>query len=74
MDEKNFLEMLAADILCTDDELTMETELLSLPEWDSTSAISFISFVGVHRPDRVVTHEELKSAKLVRDLYEIVEG
>ena len=73
MDEKIFLEELA-DVLGTDDELTPDTELLSSAEWDSTGAISFISYVGVRRPDIVLTHDMLKSAKVVRDLFNIVGG
>ena len=73
MDEKIFPEELA-DVLGTDDELTMNTELLSIAEWDSTGAISFISYVGVRRPDIVLTHDMLKSAKTVRDLFNMVGG
>ena len=73
MDEKIFLEELA-DALGTDDELTSETELLSIPEWDSTGAISFISLVGVRRPEVVLTHEMLKSGKTGRVLYEMIGG
>ena len=71
MDEKVFTEKLA-DVLGTDDELTPDTELLSIAEWDSTGAISFISYVGVRRPDIVLTHDMLKSAKTVRDLYALI--
>ena len=46
MDKKEFIDLIAY-ILKTQDELTLETELASYKEWDSLSAISFISLMSV---------------------------
>lgn len=72
MEEKEFIETVAY-ILKTQDQLTLDTELSKYKEWDSLSAISFISLMSVRRPNVIITPDLLKSAKTVRDLYELID-
>ena len=72
MDKKEFIDLIAY-ILKTQDELTLDTELASYKEWDSLSAISFISLMSVRRPNVIITPDLLKNAKTVRDLYELID-
>ena len=71
MAEKDFIELVAY-ILKTQDQLTLDTELSKYKEWDSLSAISFISMMSVRLPQKVITTDMLKSAKTVGDLYDMI--
>ena len=72
MTEKDFLAQMA-DILEIDGEVTMDTVLGDLEEWDSLSYVSFISMANATLGKKV-TVKELKVANTVSDLYNIVKG
>ena len=70
MDEKTFLEKLE-EIMNVEEDLTMDTKLAGLEEWDSLVALMFQSFVfkttgKAPRPSAIAV------AETVRDLYTFV--
>ncbi len=71
MEVEEFLENLA-EIMETEDKLTLETLLDDIPEWDSVSMISFFSFCSTKVPNSKILPNQIKSAKTVKDLYEII--
>jgi len=73
MELEKFLETLE-EIMETDDKLTLEIVLEDMPEWDSVSMVSFFSFCTVNFPAVKVLPEQIKGAKTVKDLWEIVGG
>ena len=72
MSEEKFIKQLT-DIMDTEAELTLETKLADVEEWDSLSLVSFLSFCNA-RLKRPILPEEIKQAQTVKDLYEIVEA
>ena len=72
MELEKFLETLT-EIMDTEENLTLETILADVPEWDSVSMVSFFSFCSVNFPTVKVLPEQIKTAKTVKDLWEIVE-
>lgn len=73
MNEKDFIEKLT-EIIDTEKELTLDTELKDVEEWDSVSMVSFFSFCTVQFPDTSIQPNDIKTAKTVRDLFKIVEA
>lgn len=72
MEVKEFIKQLT-DIMDTETELTLETNLSEVEEWDSLSLVSFLSFCNA-RLKRPILPEEIKKAQTVKDLYAIVEA
>ena len=72
MKVEDFLKTLK-EMMDTDADLTLETKLSEVEEWDSLSLVTFLSFCNA-RLNRPVEPEEIKSAKTVSDLYEFVGG
>lgn len=72
MEVKEFIKQLT-DIMDTEAELTLETNLSDVEEWDSLSLVSFLSFCNA-RLKRPILPEEIKKAQTVKDLYAIVEA
>ena len=72
MSEEKFIKQLT-DIMDTEAELTLETKLADVEEWDSLSLVSFLSFCNA-RLKRPILPEEIKEAQTVKDLYAIVEA
>ena len=70
MNEKDFIKQLT-EIMDTESELTLETKLSDVEEWDSLSLVSFLSFCNA-RLKRPILPEEIKKAQTVNDLYKIV--
>lgn len=69
MDAKTFLEDFI-DILDTEDEVTLDTTLADIEEWDSLSRIATLAYATGHgRPD--ITPDAIRSAVTVQDLYNI---
>ena len=58
-------------ILETDEDLTLETKLEDLKDWDSFSLTDFLALCDEHTSRRIET-DELKDAKTVNDLYKII--
>ncbi len=67
MSEKEFLEKMV-DILDTEKKLEMETELLSLEEWDSLGILSFLAEMDTHARGPIKA-EDVKKAETIGDLY-----
>ncbi len=61
-----------ADIMDTDAQLTLETKLSDVEEWDSLSAVAFYSFCD-SKLGKKIDAEALKAAETVNDLYKLVE-
>lgn len=61
------------ELLTTDDEISMDTDLLEIDSWDSLSAVSFLAMInekyGIEAEPFAVAE-----AIFVEDLYHIVEG
>ena len=68
MSEEKFIKQLT-DIMDTEAELTLETKLADVEEWDSLSLVSFLSFCNA-RLKRPILPEEIKQAQTVKDLYD----
>lgn len=71
MKENEFIKQLT-DIMDTETELTLDTNLSDVEEWDSLSLVSFLSFCNA-RLKRPILPEEIKQAQTVKDLFAIVE-
>ena len=72
MKAEEFIKKLI-DIMDTDAQLTLETKLSDVEEWDSLSAVSFYSFCNT-KLGKQIDVEDLKAAQTVNDLYKFVEG
>lgn len=67
---KQFLEKMM-DILDCEQEITMKTVLADLEEWDSLSLVSFMAMANAAYGKKVIL-ADVKMAKTVEDLYELV--
>lgn len=67
---EQFLEKMI-DILDCEQEVTMETELADLEEWDSLSLVSFMAMANAAYNKKVIP-ADVKIAKTIADLYELV--
>lgn len=70
MTEKDFLAELT-DLMDTEDEIVMETNLSDVEEWDSLSRVAFMALAATKGGGKV-TPMEVKEAQKVRDLYELL--
>lgn len=67
MERNEFIEKLK-DILDCEAELTMETSLDNIEEWDSLGIITFLAEMGKHAPSQIKA-VDVKNARMVEDLY-----
>ena len=67
-----FLELMV-DILDTEAEITMDTVLENIEEWDSLSMVSFAAMADIEYNKKVVA-SDIKKVQVVRDLYNLVAG
>ncbi len=67
MTEQEFIKKMV-DITDTEDEITMDSVLEEIEEWDSLSAVGFLSLCA-SKAKRKVDAPEVRSAKTIRDLY-----
>ena len=72
MDAKEFLQTMAEDIIETDQELTMDTALSDIEEWDSLALVSFIAMANTN--GKTLNKDTIKKASTIRDLYELLKG
>lgn len=72
MNVQEFLQTMAEDIIETDQELTMDTALSDIEEWDSLALVSFIAMANTN--GKSLNQETIKNAVTVRDLYEFVKN
>lgn len=61
------------EMMDTEVELTLETKLSDVEEWDSLSFVTFLSFCNA-KLNHPVEPEEIKKAQTVNDLYKFVEA
>ncbi len=62
----NKIKLLEEIMELDEGELTMDSILSDYPEWDSISILSFVASVE-EETGRIVTTDEIKSIKTVRD-------
>ncbi len=67
MDKQRFLDMMV-DVLDTDQDLTMDTQLSNLDEWDSLAILSFMASADMKLKKRV-NAAKVKVAATIGDLY-----
>ena len=67
-----FLQTMTEDIIETDQELTMETALSDIEEWDSLALVSFIAMANTK--GKSLNKETIKNAATIRDLYELLQS
>lgn len=72
MTEKQFLEKMM-DLLDTEEEVTLDTVLADIEEWDSISLVGFLAFANNHSNSKI-TAAEVRDAKTINDLYELVKA
>ena len=68
--EQEFLEKMV-DVLDCEQEITMDTALDEIEEWDSLSFISFMAMAS-STYDKKLVSSNVRGAKTVCDLYELV--
>lgn len=66
MDRNEFLEKMV-DVLQTEDEITFNTKLEDLAEWDSLSIMATIAFLDKNFGVKVV-YADLKAMKTIEDI------
>ena len=72
MNEQEFIDELT-DLMDTECELTMDLSLEDIEEWDSLSYVSFLA-MSTKVLNKRVEPKLVRSAKTVRDLYNIIKG
>ncbi len=70
--EKEFLGKLA-ELMDTEQELTMDTELDNIDEWDSLSYVAFLAMCATYS-DKKIAPSDVKNAKTIRELYSLFSG
>lgn len=70
MDEKKFISDFI-ELLDTDENITLNTNLEDIEEWDSLSYVSFVA-VALSKYKVAVPKDDIKNAKTVNDLYKAV--
>ena len=68
--EKEFLEKMT-DILDCEQEIAMDSILNEIEEWDSLSFVSFLAMANASYGKKAIP-ADVKSAKTIADLFEIV--
>lgn len=67
MTEQAFIKKMV-DIMDTEDEITMDTALEDIEEWDSLSHVGFLSLCASTAKTKV-NASDVRAAKTLRDLY-----
>lgn len=69
--QENFLEKMV-DLLDTEEEITMETVLEGIEEWDSLSFVSFLAMASAVVKKKIEP-AKVRSAIKMQDLYVLLE-
>ena len=72
MGEKEFLDKLV-ELMDTESEVTMNSELDSIDEWDSLSYVAFLAMCATYS-DKKIAPSDVKNAKTIRELYSLFSG
>ena len=70
MTKETFLEKMA-DILDAEEEISFDTELSGLEEWDSLSIVSYIAMANASCGKKVEI-KSVKDAVTIQDLYDLL--
>ena len=70
MSAETFIEKLT-EIMDTEKNLTLETKLADVEEWDSLSFVTFLTYCN-SKLGKSVTPDELKTAVTVNDLFKFI--
>ena len=68
--KQKFLSTLT-DLMDTESEVTMDTNLKDIEEWDSLSYVAFLAMAN-NTYGKSIKPAEVKSATTVKDLFELV--
>lgn len=71
MTKEDFLEKMA-DILDVEDEITLDTNLGELDEWDSLSIVSYVAMANA-TCGKKVDIKKVKEAVTLQDLYNLLQ-
>ena len=71
MTKEIFLERMA-DILDVEDEITLDTNLSELDEWDSLSIVSYVAMANA-ACDKKVEVKRVREAVTIQDLYNLLQ-
>lgn len=71
MTQENFLEKMV-DLLDTEEEITMETVLADIEEWDSLSFVSFLAMASAVVKKKIEP-SKVRDAIKIQDLYLLLE-
>ena len=61
------------DILNRDEEVELDDKLEDIEEWDSLGYVAFLAMAAEYT-ERTIRASEVRGAKTVRDLYNLVAG
>ena len=70
MNEEIFIEKMM-DILDAEEEITMDTQLDDIEEWDSLSVVSYVAMANTACGKKIES-KTVREAETVRDLYELL--
>ena len=71
MTKDDFLERMA-DILDVEDEITLDTNLSELDEWDSLSIVSYVAMANAACGKKVDV-KSVREAVTIQDLYDLLQ-
>ena len=71
MTKENFIERMA-DILDVEDEITLDTNLSELDEWDSLSIVSYVAMANAACGKKVDV-KSVREAVTIQDLYNLLQ-
>ena len=72
MNEQAFIKKMV-DLMDTEDEITMDSRLAEIEEWDSLSYVAFLAMCAT-ASDRKIAPADVKQAETIRDLYALYRG
>ncbi len=72
MNEKEFIKKMI-DLMDTEDEITMDSQLNDIEEWDSLSYVAFLAMCATVS-DKKVAPADVKNAQTIKDLYVLLNG
>ena len=70
--EKNVFIEKMSDILDVEDEITMDTKLDELEEWDSLSIVSYVAMANTSCGKRIEP-KIVREVETIRELYELLQ-
>ena len=71
MNEEIFIEKMM-DILDAEEEITMDTQLDDVEEWDSLSVVSYVAMANT-ACGKKIEPKTAREAETIRDLYEFLQ-